>query len=81
VADKTGNEYDKSGAGGKKLNNGRLTVIAGPPSRILDDLSQLSAAQPDLTITELWKKLTALEIKVGRKSNDQDREFRGPSSI
>jgi hypothetical protein len=32
VADKTGNEYDKFGAGGKKLNNGRLTVIAGPPA-------------------------------------------------
>lgn len=28
----------------------------------------LVAAQPDLTITELWKKLTALEIKVGRSA-------------
>jgi transposase len=28
----------------------------------------LVTAQPDLTITELWRKLTALEIKVGRSA-------------
>jgi transposase len=28
----------------------------------------LVAAQPDLTITELWRKLTALEIKAGRSA-------------
>jgi hypothetical protein len=28
----------------------------------------LVAAQPDLTITALWKKLTALKIKVGRSA-------------
>jgi transposase len=31
-------------------------------------LRALVAAQPDLTITELWQKLTALDIKVGRSA-------------
>src|SRR5664279_1317502 len=31
-----------------------------------DQVRALVAAQPDLTITALWKKLTALKIKVGR---------------
>jgi putative transposase len=31
-----------------------------------DKVRALVAAQPDLTITALWKKLTALKIKVGR---------------
>jgi transposase len=33
-----------------------------------DTVRALVAAQPDLTITELWKKLTALEIKAGRSA-------------
>jgi transposase len=33
-----------------------------------DMVRALVAAQPDLTITELWKKLTALEIKAGRSA-------------
>ena len=33
-----------------------------------DKVRALVAAQPDLTITELWKKLTALEIKAGRSA-------------
>jgi hypothetical protein len=31
-----------------------------------DKLRALVAAQPDLTITALWRKLTVLDIKVGR---------------
>ena len=33
-----------------------------------DKVRALVAAQPDLTITELWRKLTTLEIKVGRSA-------------
>ena len=33
-----------------------------------DKVRALVAAQPDLTITALWKKLTVLEIKVGRSA-------------
>ena len=33
-----------------------------------DKVRALVAAQPDLTITALWKKLTALKIKVGRSA-------------
>jgi transposase len=33
-----------------------------------DKVRALVAAEPDLTITELWKKLTALEIKAGRSA-------------
>jgi transposase len=33
-----------------------------------DKVRALLAAQPDLTITELWSKLTTLEIKVGRSA-------------
>jgi transposase len=33
-----------------------------------DKVRALVAAQPDLTITKLWKKLTALEIKAGRSA-------------
>jgi len=33
-----------------------------------DKVRALVAAQPDLTITELWSKLTTLEIKVGRSA-------------
>jgi transposase len=33
-----------------------------------DKVRALVAAQPDLTITELWQKLTALEIKAGRSA-------------
>jgi putative transposase len=33
-----------------------------------DKVRALVVAQPDLTITELWKKLTALNIKVGRSA-------------
>ena len=33
-----------------------------------DKVRALVTAQPDLTITELWRKLTALEIKVGRSA-------------
>src|SRR5664279_663144 len=33
-----------------------------------DQVRALVAAQPDLTITALWKKLTALKIKVGRSA-------------
>ena len=31
-----------------------------------DKVRALVVAQPDLTVTALWKKLTALKIKVGR---------------
>jgi transposase len=33
-----------------------------------DKVRALVTAQPDLTITELWSKLTAIEIKVGRSA-------------
>ena len=33
-----------------------------------DKVRALVAAQPDLTITALWKKLTVLDIKVGRSA-------------
>jgi transposase len=33
-----------------------------------DKVRALVAAQPDLTITALWKKLTALDIKIGRSA-------------
>ena len=33
-----------------------------------DKVRALLTAQPDLTITELWSKLTTLEIKVGRSA-------------
>ena len=33
-----------------------------------DKVRALAAARPDLTITELWQKLTALEIKAGRSA-------------
>ena len=33
-----------------------------------DKVGALVAAQPDLTITALWKKLTVLDIKVGRSA-------------
>jgi transposase len=33
-----------------------------------DKVRALVTAQPDLTITELWRKLTTLEIKVGRSA-------------
>jgi hypothetical protein len=33
-----------------------------------DMVRALVAAQPDLTISELWKKLTAIEIKAGRSA-------------
>lgn len=33
-----------------------------------DKVRALVAAEPDLTITELWKKLTTLEIKAGRSA-------------
>lgn len=33
-----------------------------------DKVRALVAAQPDLTVTALWKKLTALDIKIGRSA-------------
>ena len=33
-----------------------------------DKVRAMVAEQPDLTVTELWRKLTALDIKVGRSA-------------
>lgn len=33
-----------------------------------DKVRALVAEQPDLTVTELWRKLTALDIEVGRSA-------------
>jgi transposase len=52
------------GCGPRKFGGHKRHALAAHE----DKVRALVTAQPDLTITELWRKLTALEIKVGRSA-------------
>jgi transposase len=48
----------------RKFGGQKQHALAGREGKV----RALVAAQPDLTITELWERLTALQIKVGRSA-------------